>query len=103
MSLAVDKNSVYLISKQDSAVAFETSLRHYLKKLKMDKLIRSNENILLQNPLKMLKTSKCYEFAVDLTNDPYYERTDLSNEKYVICNRLKNQQTLLLIHFPLHH
>lgn len=89
VSLAVDKNSVHSVSKQYSAVACETSLRYHLKKLNMDELIRSNENILLQNPLKSLKTGKSYEFAVDLTNDPYYGKTDSSNEKYVIRSQAK--------------
>ena len=83
VSLAVDKNSVHSVSKPYSAVACETSLRYHLKKLNMDELIRSNENILLQNPLKTLKTGKSYEFAIDLTNDPYYGKTDSPNEKYV--------------------
>lgn len=89
VSLAVDKNSVHSVSKQYSAVACETSLRYHLKKLNMDELIRSNENILLQNPLKTLKTGKSYEFAIDLTNDPYYGKTDSSNEKYVIRSQAK--------------
>ncbi|AKB70029.1 ISH3 family transposase [Methanosarcina mazei] len=89
VSLAVDKNSVHSVSKQYSAVACETSLRYHLKKLNMEELILSNENILLQNPLKTLKTGKGYEFAIDLTNDPYYGKTDLSNEKYVIRSQAK--------------
>ncbi len=51
VSLAVDKNSVHSVSKQYSAVACETSLRYHLKKLNMEELILSNENILLQNSL----------------------------------------------------
>ncbi|AKB52080.1 hypothetical protein MSBRW_2827 [Methanosarcina barkeri str. Wiesmoor] len=89
VSLAVDKNSIHSISKQYSAVTCETSLRYHLNKLNMDELIPSNENILLQNPLKTLKTGKYYEFAVDLTNDPYYGKTDLANEKYVIRSQAK--------------
>ena len=89
VSLAVDKNSVHSVSKQYSAVACETSLRYHLKKLNMDELIQCNEKILLQNPLKTLKTGKSYEFAIDLTNDPYYGKTDSSNEKYVIRSQAK--------------
>jgi putative transposase len=89
VSLAVDKNSVHSVSKQYSAVACETSLRYHLKKLNMEELILSNENILLQEPLKTLKTGKYYEFAVDLTNDHYYGKTDLSNDKYVIRSQAK--------------
>jgi hypothetical protein len=65
--LAVDNNLVHSVSKQYSAVACETSLHYCLKKLNMDELIRFNEKILLQNPLKTLKTGKFYEFTVDLT------------------------------------
>ncbi|WP_229391959.1 ISH3 family transposase [Methanosarcina sp. DH2] len=89
VSLAVDKSSVHSVSKQYSAVACETSLRYHLKKLNMDELILSNEKILLQNPLKTLKTGKSYEFAIDLTNDPYYGKTDSSKEKYVIRSQAK--------------
>ncbi len=89
VSLAVDKNSVHSVSKQYSSVACETSLRYHLNKLNMEELILSNENILLQNPLKTLKTGKSYEFAIDLTNDPYYGKTDSSNEKYVIRSQAK--------------
>jgi putative transposase len=89
VSLAVDNNSVHSVSKQYSVVACETSLRYHLKKLNMDELIRANENILLKNPLKTLKKGNSYEFAIDLTNDPYYGKTDSSNEKYVIRSQAK--------------
>jgi len=72
VNMAVNKNSVHSVSKQYSDVACETSLRYHLKKLNMDELIKSNENILLKNPLKTLRKGKRYEFAIDLTNDPYY-------------------------------
>jgi putative transposase len=47
----------------------------------MEELIKSNEKILLQEVVKTLTTDKSYEFAVDYTNDPYYGKTDSSNEK----------------------
>ena len=89
VSMAVDKNSVHSVSKQYQDVACETSLRYHLKKLNMDELIKSNEKILLQEVVKTLKTGKNYEFAVDYTNDPYYGKTDSSNEKYVIRSQAK--------------
>jgi putative transposase len=55
----------------------------------MEELIKSNEKILLQEVVKTLKTGKSYEFAVDYTNDPYYGKTDSSNEKYVIRSQAK--------------
>jgi putative transposase len=89
VNMAVNKSSVHSVSKQYSDVACETSLRYHLKKLNMEELIRSNENILLKYPLKTLKKGKSYEFAIDLTNDPYYGKTDSSNEKYVIRSQAK--------------
>jgi putative transposase len=79
--MSVDKNSVHSVSKQYHNVACETSLRYHLKKLNMEELIKSNEKILLQELLKTLKTGKSYEFAIDLTDDPYYGKIDLTNEK----------------------
>src|SRR5674476_639469 len=55
----------------------------------MEELIKSNEKILLQELIKTLKTGKSYEFAIDLTDDPYYGKTDSSNEKYVIHGQAK--------------
>jgi putative transposase len=55
----------------------------------MEELIKSNEMILLQEPIKNLKSGKSYEFAIDLTDDPYYGKIDLSNEKYVISEQAK--------------
>jgi hypothetical protein len=70
----------------------------------MEELIKSNEKILLQEQIKTLKTGKIYEFAVDLTDDPYYGKIDLSNEKYVISVQAKKVNKLfLLIHLPLHY
>lgn len=89
VNMSVNKNSVHSVSKQYQDVACETSLRYHLKKLNMEELIKSNEKILLQELIKTLKTDKSYEFAVDLTNDPYYGKTDLSNEKYVIRSQAK--------------
>jgi len=89
VSMAVDKNSVHSVSKQYQDVACETSLRYHLKKLNMEELIKSNEKILLQELIKTLKNDKSYEFAIDLTDDPYYGKTDSSNEKYVIHGQAK--------------
>ena len=48
-------------------------------KLNMDELIKSDEQILLQELIRTLNTSKSYEFAADYTNDPYSGKTDPSN------------------------
>ena len=89
IGMAVDQNSVHSISKRYHKVPCETSIRHHLKKLDMDELIESNEKILMQMAIENLKTEKKYEFAIDYTNDPYYGKTDTSNEKYVIRGQAK--------------
>ncbi len=89
VSMAVNRNSVHSVSTRYQDVACETSLRYHLKKLNMDELIKSNEKILLQQVLNTVKTGKSYEFAADYTNDPYYGKTDSSNEKYVIRSQAK--------------
>jgi putative transposase len=40
-----------------------------------------NEKILLEDPIKTLKTGKSYEFAVDYINDPSCGEINSSNEK----------------------
>lgn len=89
ISMSVNRNSVHSVTSRYQDVACETSLRYHLKKLNMEELIKSNEKILLQEVVKTLKTGKSYEFAVDYTNDPYYGKTDSSNEKYVIRSQAK--------------
>ncbi|HEY3361703.1 MAG TPA: ISH3 family transposase [Methanosarcina sp.] len=89
VNMSVNKNSVHSVSKQYQDVACERSLRYHLKKLNMEELIKSNEKILLQELIKTLKTGKSYEFAIDITDDPYYGKIDSSNEKYVISGQAK--------------
>lgn len=89
ISMAVDKNSIHSITKRYENIPCETSIRHHLKKLNIMELIESNEKILMQRPLESLKTDKEYEFAIDYTNDPYYGKIDVSNEKYVIRGQSK--------------
>lgn len=89
VNMSVNKNSVHSVSKQYQDVACETSLRYHLRKLNMEELIKSNEMILLQELIKNLKPGKSYEFAIDLTDDPYYGKIDFSNEKYVISGQAK--------------
>jgi len=89
ISMAIDKNSIHSITKRYEKVPCETSIRYHLKKLNISELIESNEKILMQRPFESLKTDKEYEFAIDYTNDPYYGKIDISNEKYVIRGQSK--------------
>ena len=89
VNMAVNKTSVHSVSKHYQNVSCETSLLYHLKKLDIEKLIPSNEKILLHELIKTLKTDKSYEFAIDITDDPYYGKIDSSNEKYVISGQAK--------------
>ncbi|WP_292467663.1 ISH3 family transposase [Methanolobus sp.] len=87
--MAVDNSSIHSMSKHYQKISCETSTRHHLNKLDLEELIHLNENILLQDPIATLNPEKKYEFAIDFTNDPYYGRTDQSNENYVIRGQAK--------------
>jgi len=89
ISMAVNKNSIHSVQKRYEKVPCETSLRHHLKKLDLEKLMEVNNKILIQKPIETLKPNKKYEFAIDFTNDPYYGEIDTSNEKYVIRGQAK--------------
>ena len=89
ISMAVDKNSIHSFTKRYDKIPCETSIRYHLKKLDMNDLIKSNEKIMMQKPIESLKPEKKYEFAIDYTNDPYYGKIDISNEKYVIRGQSK--------------
>src|SRR5512139_570519 len=89
VNMAVNKISVHSVSKHYQNVACETSLLYHRRKLDIERLIQSNEKILLQELIKTLKTGKSYKFAIDLTDDPYYGKTDSSNENYVISGQAK--------------
>ena len=89
ISMAVNRNSIHSIQKRYEKVPCETSLRHHLKKLDLEKLMEVNNKILIQKPIETLKPNKKYEFAIDFTNDPYYGEIDTSNEKYVIRGQAK--------------
>jgi putative transposase len=89
ISMAVDKNSIHSITKRYENIPCETSIRYHLKKLDMNNLIESNEQIMMQKAIECLKPGKKYEFAIDYTNDPYYGNIDVSNEKYVIRGQSK--------------
>jgi putative transposase len=87
--MAVENSSVHSMSKHYQEIPCETSTRYHLKKLDLEELIRLNEKILLQDPIATLNPEKKYEFAIDITNDPYYGETDRSNENYVIRGQAK--------------
>ncbi|MDW7762106.1 MAG: ISH3 family transposase, partial [Acidobacteriota bacterium] len=87
--MAVNKNSIHSVQKRYEKVPCETSLRHHLKKLDLEKLMEVNNKILIQKPIETLKQNKKYEFAIDFTNDPYYGEINTSNEKYVIRGQAK--------------
>ncbi len=89
ISMAVNRISIHSVQKRYEKVPCETSLRHHLKKLDLEKLMEVNNKILIQKPIETFRPNKKYEFAIDFTNDPYYGEIDASNEKYVIRGQAK--------------
>jgi len=52
-------------------------------------LERINNSILTYSIQDVLKRGTAYRFAIDITNDPYYEEPIEENEGYVIYSQLK--------------
>ena len=71
----------------------ETSIKYHLAKLDLPNLENVNSHILTYAADPLLKKGKKYQFAIDLTNDPYYGKIDDTNADYVIRSRPKKSTT----------
>ncbi|WP_338095738.1 hypothetical protein [Methanorbis rubei] len=67
----------------------ETSLRHHLSKLSLFSLESLNHWILFHSCSLLLIPGRKYQFAIDLTNDPYYGKIDEQNKDYIILGQKK--------------
>lgn len=89
LGISAGNRSIHSIEKQYHKTPCETSMRYHLNKVTIDQLIELNSKIILQSSLKTLDLSKKYNLAIDYTNDPYYGKVDVTNEKYVIRGQAK--------------
>ena len=91
--MSVNRLSIHSIGNVVQKVPCETSIRHHLSKLDLSTLECANSQILTYAADSFLKKGKKYQFAIDLTNDPYYGKIDNTNIDYVIRSRPKKSTT----------
>ena len=75
--MSVNRLSIHSIGNIVQKVPCETSIRHHLSKLDLSTLESMNSQILTYGTDTLLKRGKKYQFAIDLTNDPYYGKIDV--------------------------
>lgn len=98
IGLAVNRLSVHSLCMVASKIPCETSFRYHLSKVDLPTLERINSQILLSIAGPLLKKGYKYQFAIDLTNDPYYGDTDETNEDYIILGKEKKSTTRFYSH-----
>lgn len=81
--------SIHSLPSLLANVPSETTIRRYLKKLSMTELVRKNTAILTHHTKDLLVPGQSYEFAIDITNDPYYGEIDETNQINVISGQTK--------------
>jgi len=89
VGMAAMNQSVHSITRILDRVPCETSFRYHLKKLDREELERKNTVILTSLMQYVLTPGKAYQFAIDITNDPYYGTIDGENEPYIVRSRRK--------------
>ncbi|MDK2974362.1 MAG: hypothetical protein PWP08_733 [Methanofollis sp.] len=93
IGMAVNRLSIHSLRKVATNVPCETSFRYHLSKVALPTLERINFQILLSVAGQLLKKGHKYQFAIDLTNDPYYGDTDETNEDYILRGKQKKSTT----------
>lgn len=93
IGMSVNRLSIHSIGNFVQKVPCETSIKYHLAKLDLPTLESVNSQILTYAAESLLKKGKKYQFAIDLTNDPYYGKTDDTNADYVIRSRPKKSTT----------
>lgn len=85
-SLTIQRQSIHSIQSLGLKIPSESSLHHHLKKIDLKTLKRANPLMFAEQIKPLIKSGKKYEFAVDLTDDPYYGD---KNGDYVIGRKRK--------------
>lgn len=93
VGMSVNCLSIHSIGNVVQKVPCETSIKYHLAKLDLPTLENVNSQILTYAADSLLKKGKKYQFAIDLTNDPYYGKIDDTNADYVIRSKMKNSTT----------
>ncbi len=95
-----ERLSVHPIQPMESVLS-ETSMRHHLSKLSMQEPENKAADLLL-HPLDLLSEGKAYDFAIDVTLDPYYGKVTPENEKYILRGYISLASFLIFPSYPLY-
>ena len=93
IGMAVNRLSIHSIGNFVQKGPCETSIKYHLAKLDLPTLESVNSQILMNPADSILKKGKKYQFAIDLTNDPYYGKIDDTNADYIIRSKMKKSTT----------
>jgi len=93
IGMSVNRLSIHSIGNFVHKGPCETSIKYHLAKLDLPTLENVNSQILTYAADPLLKKGKKYQFAIDLTNDPYYGKIDDTNADYVIRSKMKKSTT----------
>jgi putative transposase len=85
-SLIIQRQSIHSIQSLGLKIPCESSLHHHLKKINLKTLKKFNPLMFAEQIKPLIKSGKKYEFAVDLTDDPYYGD---KNGDYVVGRKRK--------------
>jgi putative transposase len=84
VGMSTNNLSIHSITHIMERIPCETSVRYHLSKLDLESLQTVQSKILSYSQNTILKPGKSYHFAVDFTNDPYYNTIVETNHDYVI-------------------
>ena len=93
IGMCAEGQSRHSIQNIVSKIPSETSLKHHLKKITMEILLKLNVAVLTSRVLEILPKNKPLIFAIDYTDDPYYGKMVQENEDYVIRGKPKKSTT----------
>ena len=91
IAMSSERLSVHSLQSMENVLS-ETSMRHHLSKFSMQELENKAADLLL-HPLDLLTKGKAYDFAIDVTLDPYYGKVTPENEKYILRGKRKKSTT----------
>jgi len=85
-SLTIQRQSIHSIQSLGSKIPCESSLHYHLKKIDLRTLKKASPLMFAEQIKPLIKSGKKYDFAVDLTDDPYYGD---KNGDYVVGRKRK--------------
>jgi len=89
IGMAAERQSVHSIKKVLINIPSETSMRHHLEKLDIERMTKVNNRLLSDPIMDCIDKEKRHIFIADETDDPYYGEVTALNEEYVVGGKTK--------------